>query len=407
MPIFRYKGRNVHGEALEGQIESVNPRGVAAWMVTAGITPIDITAVADDKRPPWLRDLAGEGKFDLKDLLMFTRQMATMSKSGVPMLQALSAIQKSTVKPSLMRVLQQIRDDLDKGMELSAALARHPKLFGEYYVSMLRVGEGTGNLLEIFRRLTVQLEFEKNLKQKVKSAVRYPTFVLFFISLAIVALNMYVIPVFAKIFLSMKMALPLVTQILIGTSNFTVDYWWLLLGGVALAVWVVRIYLEKPDGRYRWDRLKLKIPVIGTILAKGCIARFALSLSIANRCGVPLRDALTLVSRVVENAFYEQRILQMRDGIQRGETIFRVAQTAGIFTPLELQMISVGEETGEIDEMLEQVATMYQEEVTYEVERLGQTLEPILIAGAAGIVLVLMLGIFLPMWDMTQLARKK
>ncbi len=173
MPIFRYTGRNVIGESMEGQIESLNPHGVASWMVSAGITPITITPVADDTRPQWMQGLLGEDAFTEVDLLMFTRQMGTMAKSGVPMLQALSAIQKSTTKPSLMRVLQQIRDDLDKGLELSAALSQHPKLFGEYYINMVRVGEGTGSLVEIFRRLFVQLEFEKNLKQKIKAAVRY------------------------------------------------------------------------------------------------------------------------------------------------------------------------------------------------------------------------------------------
>src|SRR5262245_35830375 len=325
MAMFNYKGRNERGEPMEGRIEGVNPRGVAAWMVSAGITPIDITPVADDKRPQWLRDLRPEGKFDANDLLMFTRQMATMARSGVPMFQALTAIHKSTVKPSLVRMLQQIRDDLDKGLELSAALLKHPKMFDEYYVSMVRVGEGTGNLLDIFRRLTVQLEFEKSVKQKVKAATRYPSFVFIALGIAIVILNVKVIPTFATAFASQKMELPILTQFLIGFSNFTINYWWLLLGGIALFIWSVRVYLAQPVGRYQWDKFKLKIPVIGKILAKACIARFSLNLAIANRCGVPLREALTLVSRVVENAFYEQRIVQMRDGIQRGETIFRAA----------------------------------------------------------------------------------
>ncbi len=408
MPQFKYKGRNAAGESLEGQIESVNTRGAAAWMVSAGITPIDITPVADTaQQPQWLRELQGESRFDDKDLLMFTRQMATMSKAGVPMMQAIGAIQKSTVKPGLIRVMQQIRDDLDKGTELSGALRRHPKLFGEYYVSMIRVGEGTGNLLDIFRRLSTQLEFEKGVKQKIKAAVRYPMFVGIALLIALVILNLKVIPTFAQVFQGQKLELPLLTKFLIASSNFSVQYWWAMLIGVALLVWGIRGVLNTPEGRLGWDRAKLKVPVIGKIISKACISRFALNLAVANRCGVPLREAFTLVSRVVENAFYEQRILHMRDGIQRGESIFRVAQTAGIFTPLELQMLSVGEETGEIDEMLEQVASMYQEEVNYEVDRLGQTLEPILIAGAACVVLVLMLGIFMPMWDMTQIARQR
>ncbi len=407
MPMFNYSGRNARGEVMQGQVESPNPQAVASWMMSTGITPIVIKPLAEDKRPEWLK-LLMEGPLTDVDLLLFTRQIGTMVKAGVPMMRALAAIQKSTTrKPRLVRVLQEIRDDLDKGLELSAAIAHHPKFFDEYYVSMVKVGEGTGKLEEIFRRLFAQLEFERYMKQKIKGAVRYPSFVITTILIAVAILNFYVIPVFAKVYAGMKVALPPLTQLLVGTSNFVVNYWGAILAAVVLAVYAFRSYTAKPEGRYRWDKLKLRIPIVGSILVKATIARFALSLAIASRSGVPLIQAFTLVSRVVENAFYEQRILQMRDGVERGESMLRVAQSAGIFSPLELQMIAVGEETGAIDDMLEEVAKMYQNEVEYEVDRLSETLEPILIGAAAVLVLILMLGIFLPLWDLGQMARQK
>ncbi len=406
MPMFNYSGRNTRGEMLQGQIESATPQAVAAWMMSAGIAPIGIKPQAEDTRPGWLLNLGERAPTDV-DLLLFTRQMGTMVKSGVAMMQALAAIQKSTRKPGLVRILQAMRDDLDKGLELSAAIAHHPKFFNEYYVSMVKVGEGTGKLEEIFRRLFAQLEFQRHMKKKIKGAVRYPSFVATALVIAIAILNLYVIPVFAKVFAGMKVALPPLTQLLVGTSNFVTNYWWAILAAVVLAVYAFRSYTAKPEGRYRWDKLKLRIPIVGGILVKATIARFAMSLSIANKSGVPLIMAFTLVARVVENAFYEQRILQMRDGVERGESMLQVAQSAGIFSLIELQMIAVGEETGAIDDMLEQVAKMHQDDVEYGVDRLSETLEPILIACVAVLVMIMLLGIFLPLWDLSQLARQK
>ncbi len=406
MPMFDYSGRNARGEVMQGQVESPNPRAVAQWMMTAGITPITIKPLADYTRAGWLRRLNERPLTDV-DLLLFTRQMGTMVKSGVAMMQALAAIQKSTRKPRLARLLQAMRDDLDKGLELSAAIARHPKFFNEYYVNMVKVGEGTGRLEEIFRSLFTQIEFEKHMKQKIKGAVRYPSFVMTAIVIAIAILNIYVIPVFATVYASFKVALPPLTQLLIGASNFTVNHWWAIVAAVVLAVYAFRSWTGTRDGRYTWDKQKLRIPIVGSILVKSTIARFALSLAIASKSGVPLMQAFTLVSRVVENAYYEQRILQMRDGVERGESMLRVAQSAGIFTPLELQMIAVGEETGDIDAMMEQVAKMHQDEVEYEVDRLSETLEPILLAAMAVLVMILLLGIFLPLWDLGQVAIKR
>ena len=409
MDLFEYKGRNKRGEIMRGVVESPSPHAVAAWMTEAGIAPIHIKLQSDELKdqPAWLRTLQGVGSFKLRDLLLFTRQMGTMVKSGVPIMQALSGIQKSTANQTLSGVLRDVRADLERGLELSAAMSHHPKIFDDYYVSMVRVGEGTGQLEEVFKRLHEQIKFEKYMNQKIKGALRYPTFVVIAISIAIAIMTIYVIPVFAAVFVQFHATLPLITRLLLAVSDFAVNYWWVVLAAIGGSIFAFRLYTATPDGRYAWDRLKLRIPIAGNIINKAILARFCRSFATASKSGIPLVLAFTLVSRVVDNAFFEERILLMRDGVERGESMLRVAQTAGIFSPLELQMISVGEDTGDIDGMLDQLADMYQEEVEFEVDRLGETMEPILLAFMGALVLILMLGIFMPMWQLGHAAMGK
>jgi MSHA biogenesis protein MshG len=408
MPIFEYKARNKRGEMMQGRIESPNPQGVASWMLAAGLVPVHIRPhAADVEQPQWLLRLQGQDRLSEIDLLLFTRQMGALIKAGVPMLQALVSVQNSSTKPGVIKVMQALRSDLDKGMELSGAMAHHPKSFSDFYVSMVRVGEGSGQLELIFKRLFQQLEFDLEMKEKIKQAMRYPTFVIIAIAIALAILNVYVIPTFANIYASMKVSLPLLTKVLLGFSSFTVTYWWAVIGAIVLGIYAYRMYTSTPQGLYRVDKLKLKIPLVGKILSKAAIARFAFSFATASKSGVPIVQNFTLVARVVDNAFYEDRIMQMRDGVSRGESLARVAQSAGIFAPIELQMIGVGEDTGETDDMMEQVAEMYQREVGYEVGRLSAAIEPILIGAMGALVAILMLGIFMPLWDLGQMARHK
>lgn len=409
MDVFEYKGRTKRGEVMTGTIESPSKDAVADWLITAGIAPIAINIQMDSMsgQPKWLRAILERGALKLRDLLLFTRQMVTMVRSGVPLIQAFASIQKSTANPALVRILRDVRTDLEKGSSLSIAFARHPKFFNDYYISMVRVGENSGQLEEIFRRLFDQINFDHKIQMKIKSALRYPVFVLSAISIAIGILTVFVIPVFATFFAKFGAELPLMTRILLGTSNFAVNYWWLVLGVIGGCFYSFRVLIRQKAGRYRWDKFKLAIPIVGKIIEKATLARFCRSLSTASKSGVPLVLAFTLVSRVVDNAFFEERILIMRDGIERGESMLRVAQTSGIFNPLELQMISVGEETGDIDGMLAQVADIYTEEVEYEITRLSESMEPILMAFMGVLVLILLLGIFMPMWQLGAAVRGK
>lgn len=407
MQHYLYEGRNRHGELVKGRIESPGPQAVAQWMMGAGIVPVKITRNTEkDQQGALLGGLKTNGKLTPTDLLLFTRQLGTMVRAGLPLMQALSGMQKSSGNPKLAALLGKLREDLDQGLELSQAMAHHPNFFDDYYVSMIRVGEGAGRLDEVFTRLFAQLEFERDMRQKIKGALRYPTFVVVAIAIAIAILTIFVIPVFAKVYDGMKVELPLLTRALLAVSDFAVNGWWAVLALLGACFYGFRLAISQPQGRYRWDKFKLRLPLVGGIFNKAGIARFCLSFAIACKSGVPVDQAFTLVAKVVDNAYFERRIHGMREGITRGETMLQIAQGSGIFQPMEMQMIAVGEATGEMEKMMEQVATMYQEALQYEVSRLGDAIEPILLAVMGGLVLVLMLGIFLPLWDLGQLAQQ-
>lgn len=409
MPLFAYKGRNVRGELVQGTLESADSGAVADQLFNNSITPIEIKATAALVRSStasWFAKLM-EPRVTLPDVLLFSRQLNTLLKAGVPILRSLAGLQESTTNPTFARTLQELRDSLDSGRELSASMRRHPAVFSPFYVSMVRVGELTGRLEEIFLRLFYHLDFEQRTRDQIKAALRYPTFVVIAIVAAIVVINIWVIPAFAKVYAGFKAELPFITQMLIASSNFMLHYWPLLLAALAGIVVAVRFYVNTPTGRYKWDRLKLRIPVVGDIVQKATLARFARSLALATKSGVPIVQGLTVVAQVVDNDYIAQRIEQMRDGVERGETILRTAITSGVFTPVVLQMVAVGEETGAIDELMEEIAEMYDREVEYQVKNLSAQIEPILIVAIGVMVLILALGVFLPIWDLGQVALKK
>jgi len=405
VPFFSYRGRNARGELVRGVLENSDSGAVADQLLNSGVSPIEITATAgpkeaSDKPFPWF---TGE-KVTIEDMLLFSRQMYTLLKAGVPILKSLSALQESATRPGFASMLQDLRASLDTGRDLSTAMRRHPKVFAPFYISMVRVGELTGALEEVFLRLFNHLAFEREIKDQVSQALRYPAFVVAVMAAALVIINIFVIPAFARVFSSFKAELPLMTKVLLAFSNFMVEYWPALLG-VAIGGFVLfRVWLGTPAGRYTWDRIKLRIPVAGKIVLKATLARFARSLSIALKSGVPIVQALSVVEQVVDNTYIGQRIAQIRDGVERGETLWRTTVTTGVFTPVVLQMISIGEESGELDELLREVAEMYQREVEYELKTFSAQIEPILIVMLGILVLVLALGVFLPMWDLGRAA---
>ncbi len=409
MALFSYKGRDVRGDLVEGTLDGDDSGFVATQLMNTGITPVEITRFrgllvgASDKQG-WLKRQFTEKPINQMDLILFSRQMYTLLKAGVPIMRALAGLQESTQNPTFSLLLQDLRESLDSGRELSTALRRHPKVFTPFYVSMVQVGEMTGMLDETFIRLFDYLEFERDMRERITTAMRYPSFVIMAMAIAMVVINLFVIPAFAKVYAGFHAELPTVTKMLIGFSGFMVNYWLLMLAMLVAAILGLRFYINTPDGRYRWDRHKFKLPVVGVIILKATLSRFARGMALSFKSGMPILQGMNVVSLVVDNEFMRTRIEQMRDGVERGESILRAAVTAEVFNPVVLQMIAVGEESGDMDGMMFEVAEMYEREVKYEVANLSAKIEPILIVVLGIMVLILALGVFLPMWDLGKAA---
>lgn len=407
MPFFAYKGRDSKGALVQGVLEGVDSNSLASQLASLNITPIEIKKQITSSKEGAQSFNLFEEKIETIDLMLFSRQMYTLLKAGIPIMNAFNGLQASTTNKTLAKVIANLRENLGSGRELSASLSLHPKVFSAFYISMIRVGETTGMLETVFLRLFDHLEFEKFMHEQIKAALRYPTFVVSAMGIAIVVVNLFVIPAFAKVFAGFGAELPLMTRILLGFSNFmTVSWPYLIAAGIG-AVFLFRSYTATPTGKYNWDSLKLKLPLAGKIIHKSIMARFARSFALASKSGVPITQGLNLVSQTTDNDYVARKIDQMREGVERGESILRTASNSGVFNPIVLQMIAVGEETGALDDLMQEVADMYQRDVEYEIKTLGAQIEPILIVFLGVMVLILALGIFLPIWDLGKVAMSK
>ena len=412
MPTYAYKARNAASQLIEGGLEAVSSSAAADVLLGQGLTPVEIkeTAARAAKTAGggsrWNVTIFAQ-KISHIDLLLFSRQMHTLLKSGVPIMRALSGLQDAAINPEMKRVIGEIRESLEGGRELSQAMARHPRVFSSFYLSMVRVGEATGLLEAIFLRLFEHLEFERYMREQVKSALRYPSFVVLAMVVAIVIVNIFVIPAFAKVFAGFGAELPLMTRLLLGFSEFMLAYWPHLLALTVGGAYAFRAWLGTAAGRLSWDRFSLNIPIAGKILHKAALSRFARSFALGMRSGVPVMQALSNSAQTVDNVYVARRVEGMRENVERGESLLRSAISSGIFTPVVLQMVAVGEESGAVDDMMDEIGDMYRQEVEYELKTLGQQIEPILIVLLGILVLILALGIFLPMWDLGKVAIKR
>ena len=401
MPAFRYNGRTSRGEAVAGSLESESPETLATHLFARGITPIDIKPVVvthDVLGELWRR--LGGGHPTITDLILFSRQMYSITKAGVPLLRGMQSIAASTVNPVMRSTLQAVIESLQGGRDLTFAFGRFPDVFTKFYLSVIKVGESSGTLEMAFLRMYEFLGMQKRVRDKVKAALRYPATVLVAIAIAVGVITMFVLPKFAPIFSALGPNLPWATRVLLGVSTFTSQYWYLVISAGVAVIVAFRMWVSDPAGRYKWDKLKLRAPVVGGIVRRASLAQICRSFALTLEAGVPMIQSLSTIARATGNEYLTERVLALRDGVERGEGLYRTAQTIDLFTPLALQMIAIGEETGALGEMLGEVAEFYEREVDYELENLSAAIEPILIVGVGAMVLVLALGVFLPMWDM-------
>lgn len=401
MAQFKYIGRARQGQAVQGQMDAASEDAVATLLYGRGITPIKIDEVAlGDSLIKQLNVFLGAQKVSSTELVMFCRQMYTIAKAGIPLTRGIRGLAASIRHEHFREVLNEIADRLETGVGLSAAMRNHPKIFNDLFISMVNVGESSGKLEEVFKQIGFYIERDEETKKRIKSALRYPSFVTLALVAAITVINIWVVPAFARMFEKFGADLPFVTKLLIGTSNVFVNYWPFLLAVLVSVIVGTYYYLRLPSGAMHWGRYKLRLPIVGGLIERASMARYGRSFSLMLRAGVPITQSLKLCAAAIDNPFLERKINTIREGIERGESLFRTHTQSQMFTPLVLQMVSVGEESGQVEELLSDVAEFYEREVDYDLKTLTDRIEPILIVIMAAFVAILALGIFLPMWGM-------
>ena len=400
MAQFQYTARDDNGKAVKGQLEAGSESAVADILRRRNYIPLSIQRQETVEQPALKTRKLFQRKVSLTDLIMLSRQMYSLMKAGIPIIRAIEGLAQSTSSEQLQQVLLELVEQLENGRNLSQAMAAHPKVFNRLMVSIVHVGENTGRLDEAFLQLTYYFEQELETRKQIKQATRYPIFVLLTLVVAMFILNLAVIPQFANMFAKFNAELPWSTKALLASSAFFINYWPLIVMGSIGAVFGLNHYIKTDAGRVRWGLWKIKFPIIGSVIYRATLGRFARSFGMMLKAGIPMTSALSLVADAVDNEYLGENIRDMRRNIERGESLLRVSQQSRMFTPLVLQMLAVGEETGAMDDMLAEVAGFYEREVAFDLKSLTAKIEPILIVIVAVMVAILALGIFTPMWDM-------
>jgi len=405
MPFFKYRARDREGSLVTGRLEAEDTAALEEALDSMGLIPISVSS----------SNKASSGRSRLKrlfeqipqkDIILFSRQLATLFAAGVPLTRALGTLEKQVSTDAFREVIKKVREDVEGGGTFSAAIARHPKVFPELYAHMVEAGEAGGILDEVLDRLAFMLERASENRAKVKSAMLYPKIVLGAIVVAIVVLMTFVIPKFSKMYASFKVPLPLPTRMLIALSNIFVHYWYLPLAAAAAVYLVFRLYTSTDKGRINWDKLRLRFPIFGPIILKSIHSRFARVLGSLYKSGLPILQSLDISSRAVENKLIAEEVKKIEDEVREGKSLSEPMAESAHFPPMVVQMVLVGEDTGNLDDMLEKVAQYYDNEVDASIRNLTTTLEPVLLAFIFVIVLFLALAIFLPMWDILKIVRR-
>ncbi len=406
MAIFQYKARNKAGSLVIGNMDAPNPQIVSQELGKMGHFPVSITTLEEKKSGgKELGFLERHQKVPDEELVLFTRQLATLFNAGIPLLGALTSLAEQVEHPKFKIIVQNIRLDIEGGRSLSEAMGKHPEVFTDLYVSMIEAGEEGGMIDDILKRLADLLEKDAQLEAEIKAATRYPKMVIGAVAIAIGILMKWVVPVFVKMFQKSNIALPAPTKLLIGFHSIFVEWWLYTLVFFVGLFFAFKKYTATEQGRLKWDLIKLRIPLIGPIVLRSAMAKFARVFGTLQKGGVPILDTIEVSANVVDNRVISGIIRGLRISVQEGLGIAGPLQNSRFVPHLVVQMIAAGEESGALDEMLIKVADYYDEEVARALQRLTVMIEPILIFFMGLMVLFLALSIFLPMWDMSKMAR--
>jgi type IV pilus assembly protein PilC len=407
MATFTYKALDARGMTAAGQIDADNKSAVAASLRNKGLTVVDIDEVKTSLAKVDI--FAGLQRVKAKDLTIFSRQFATMINSGLAMLRALSVLEEQTENPKLAAVLTQVRADVEAGISLSDALEKHPRVFSPLYVNMVRAGEIGGILDEVLNRLATQLEKDDQIRRAVKSAMTYPTMIAGFALIVMTGMVLFLIPVFAGMYQELGNAkLPLLTRMMVTVSD-TMRSW---KGAVVVVVIIALVVLigklkRTEKGTEVWDRFKLHVPMgIGEVIRKIAVARFSRTLGTLVSSGVPILQAIEITGKSAGNVVIEHAMQAVQVSVKEGQTISEPHKHVSVFPDMVVQMISVGEETGALDAMLQKVADFYEDEVSAAVKSLTSIIEPIMMIGVGAIVGVVVIGMYLPIFDMMNVIKQ-
>ena len=347
----------------------------------------------------------GRDKVGLKDIAVFSRQLATMLSSGLSILRALAILAEQTDSTGLAKVIVAMKEDIERGLSLSQAIGRHPRVFPPIYVAMVRSGESAGALDDVLARLATTLEQQLTLRGKIRSAVSYPIAVAAIVIVIVTAMLLFVVPQFESMYNDMNGTLPLPTRILIGTSDVLTHVWWAIAAALLIAFLLLRRWVATPGGRMTFDRCKLRLPVFGSLLHKTALARFARTLASLMRSGVPIMEAFDIVSETAGNAVIGAAVDDVRERVRLGESVADALSAHPVFPPMAVQMIAVGEESGAIDDLLERVADFYDQEIEASVGALTSLIEPILMVFMGVAVGGMVIALYMPMFKVIDLVK--
>ena len=393
MPVFNYTARTLTGELQSGSLDLATENDVIAQLRKNRMIVVKVQQAPKQIKLNW------GGGVTTRDIVIFTRQFATMINSGLPLVQALDILAEQSENKGLKDVTKQVVYDVESGHTLADALRKHPKAFTELYVNMVAAGEAGGILDTILLRLATFMEKNDALVRKVKGAMIYPAVIFTVAGLAIVILLIFVIPVFQDLFGSIGQALPLPTRIVIGASNFLKGYWWALILGIGGTFFAIRKYYATPHGKLNIDRFLLHVPVLGDLIRKSAVSRFTRTLGTLISSGVSILEGLEITAKTAGNRVIHDAVMESRASIAGGETIAAPLQKSKVFPPMVISMIAVGEQTGGLDEMLTKIADFYDEEVDAAVEAL-LLMEPVMIVVLGVVVGGMIVAMYLPIFNM-------
>ncbi len=402
MPNFKYKAYDRKGQVVESEIEGDSASAISRALTEQNYIPVSISEVKNSALflNEWFTP-----RVRLEDINIFTRQLWTLQRAGLPLQSSLVSLRDQVKSKALKKVIVQMIKDLEGGLSLSAAFARHPKIFRAFYVNMIKAGEASGKLEEVLIHLAEMGQFEAQTKEKIQAATRYPLITFFSIIIAFTVVVTFVIPKFSTVFGQFKAQLPLPTRILLGINYGVRHEWALLLILLAGLIFLFRYFIATPWGRYQWDKFKIRVPVFGTLIFNLTMSRFARILSELLSSGLPILQSLQLVSETVDNAVVSKAVIQVQHSVNEGKGMSGPMKQSGLFLPMVVQMVAVGEQSGKTDELLRHVADYYGEQAESMIKNLTTLIEPILILFLGFMVLILALGVFLPMWDLVNVVQ--